>query len=326
MRLEGVDDLTSIKASPLREDLPYGARVTGVNWETLKDENVRKQIKDIFEDRGLIVFAGLERSTKMQIELSSLFGPPLNHPLAAIRRVDGESVPGVIDIYVHPDDASIVELEGKQLSCWAPWHFDNAYTKALCRAAVLRALEIPPEGGMTGFADGIQLYKAISRELRAKFEDLQIIYDANLLLSNLRFGMPKNWRFLSINPDGVKLLETTANSPRSVHPAVWRRKSGEPVLHVGWQNAAGIFGHEDPEGDALLEALLEEIKTKMIPYWHTYDPMDMVVFDNWRFIHSISGNDPKYTRRMHRTTIEGDYGLGRFESEAIREKAAATMQ
>jgi taurine dioxygenase len=318
--------MPSIKTSPLREDLSYGAKVTGVNWETLKDAGVRKQIKDIFEVRGLIVFAGVERSTKMQIELSNLFGPPLNHPLAAIRRVDENTMPGVIDIYVPPGDASIVELEGKQLSCWAPWHFDNAYTKALCRAAVLRALEIPPEGGMAGFADGIQLYNAISADLRVKFEDLKIIYDPNLLLSNLRFGMPKNWRYLTLNPDGVKLLETTANSPRAVHPAVWRRKSGETVLHVGSQNAAGVFGHEGPEGDALLEALLAEMKAKMIPYWHTYDPMDMVVFDNWRFIHAISGNDPKYSRRMHRTTIEGDYGLGRFEREAISEKAAATMQ
>ena len=55
----------------------------------------------------------------------------------------------------------------------------------------------------------------------------------------------------------------------------------------------------------------------MEPYWHQWRPNDMVIFDNWRFIHAISGNDPKHLRRMHRTTIEGDYGLGRFESELV---------
>jgi taurine dioxygenase len=318
--------MASIKVSPLKDDLPYGAMIAGVSFETLKDEKIQRQILDVFEDRGLIVFKGVESSSKLQVELSKLFGPPQDHPFAAIKRVDNDTMPGVIDLYARPDDAMVVELEGKRLNCWSPWHFDSAYTKKLIRAGVLRPIIMPPEGGLTGFADGIQLYNAISLELRAKFEDLQIIYDPSVMLSNLRFGMPKDWRYINLNPDGEKLLASTKGLPRSVHPAIWRRKSGEPVLHVSLQNAAGIFGHENPEGDALLETLLQEIQTKMKPYWHKYELTDMLVFDNWRFVHSISGNDPKYPRRMHRTTAEGDYGLGRFESELVGETSAATLQ
>jgi hypothetical protein len=29
----------------------------------------------------------------------------------------------------------------------------------------------------------------------------------------------------------------------------------------------------------------------------------------------VSGMDPEHTRCMHRTTIAGDYGLGRFETQ-----------
>jgi taurine dioxygenase len=308
--------MSLIQVGPLKDGLSFGATVSGISWETLKDAGVRRELAEILEDRGLILFEGVERSTPLQVELSQVFGPLENHPLKAIARVDGDNLPGVIDIHVHPDDASIVELNGRQLSCWAPWHFDSAYTKLLCRAGILRALDIPPEGGMTGFVDGIQLYEAVSPELRARFEDLEIVYDPNLLLSNLRFGMPKGWRYVRLDAGGVKLLETTQNAPRSVHPAIWTRPSGERVLHVSWQNAAGIHGRQDAEGDALLESLYQEMAAKMTPYWHQWRPHDMVVFDNWRFIHAISGNDPKYERRMHRTTIEGDYGLGRFEHEA----------
>jgi taurine dioxygenase len=311
----GGDGMSLIEVGPLRDDLAFGATVKGISWETLKDAGVRKQLMDLLEDRGMILFEDVERSTPLQVELSQVFGPLQNHPLKAIARVDRDNLPGVIDINVQPEDASIVELNGQQLSCWAPWHFDNSYTKHLCRAAILRALDIPPEGGMTGFADGIQLYKAISPELRAAFEDLKIVYDPNMLLSNLRFGMPEGWRYVHLATDGVRLLETTANSPRSVHPAVWTRPSGERVLHVSLQTAAGIHGRLDAEGDALLEALFAEMAAKMAPYWHQWRPNDMLVFDNWRFIHAISGNDPKYARRMHRTTIEGDYGLGNFEKE-----------
>jgi taurine dioxygenase len=316
--------MASIDIAHLSPDLPFGAIVRGLDAQDLEQDEVRRTLRETLEDRGLILFKDLERSTDLQVELSLVFGPLQNHPLKAIPRVDGEKAhPGLIDIYVHPDDASIVELDGKPLSCWTPWHFDSSYTKEICRAGVLRAIDIPPEGGMTGFADGVQLYNDVSPDLRARFEALRILYDPHMLLSNQRFGMPKNWRYLNLATDGRKLLETTAGSPRSVHPAVWERRSGQRVLHVSCQTAAGIYGDETPEGDALLEGLFQEMAAKMTPYWHRWEPNDMVVFDNWRFIHAISGNDPKYQRRMHRTTIEGDYGLGRFETEARAEDAMA---
>ena len=40
----------------------------------------------------------------------------------------------------------------------------------------------------------------------------------------------------------------------------------------------------------------------------------MLIWDNWRVLHSVSGSAPEEGRCMHRTTIEGDYGLGRFEA------------
>ena len=98
-----------------------------------------------------------------------------------------------------------------------------------------------------------------------------------------------------------------------MHPAIWTRKTGEKVLHAAPWQAAGIEGMETPEGDALLEALFAEIEAKMLPYWHSWKPTDMAIWDNWRFLHAASGNPAKYPRRMQRTTIKGDYGLGRFE-------------
>jgi taurine dioxygenase len=76
-----------------------------------------------------------------------------------------------------------------------------------------------------------------------------------------------------------------------------------------------IYEHENSEGAALLETLCQEIYAKMNAYWHKWEPTDMIAWDNWRFIHSVSGNDPKDAQRMHRTTIKGDYGLEYFEND-----------
>lgn len=49
-------------------------------------------------------------------------------------------------------------------------------------------------------------------------------------------------------------------------------------------------------------------------YHHAWRPTDMVIWDNWRMLHCASGNRPEDERLMYRTTIKGDYGLGRFEN------------
>jgi taurine dioxygenase len=82
--------------------------------------------------------------------------------------------------------------------------------------------------------------------------------------------------------------------------------------------AVGIEGQEDPEGDALLEAVSQEIRRlgQSIAYFHPWKPTDMLIWDNWRMIHSVTGCDPPHRRSIYRSTIKGDYGLGRFENDA----------
>jgi taurine dioxygenase len=304
--------MTSLKVRPLRDDLTYGARITGVSWEALRDDSVRKRIKDVFDSRGMIVFEEMEPSNKLQVALSDVFGPLQDHALK-MGLVDKESMPGVVDLDYK---GNVSEIDGKPLLGMVPWHFDACYTAKLNRGGVLRAITIPPEGGLTGFADGVQIYEAIPPELRAKCADKKIIYYANFMWMNMRFGKPKGYRIINLSDDALQLIEETKSATRSVHPMIWKRKTGEYVFHLSPWQAAGIQGHEHPEGDALLEALCQEMYAKMVPYYHQWKPTDMITWDNWRFMHYVSGNDPKYDRRMFRTTINGDYGLGCFESDA----------
>ena len=161
--------MVSISVKPLQEGLPFGARITGVTWEALGDEAIRQQINAVFEAQGMIVFEEIEPTSKMQVALSEVFGPLKDHPVKMVKRLDQDSMPGVITITADPSGC-IVEINGKQLVTWQPWHFDHSYNNELNRAGVLRAETIAPEGGLTGFADGIQIYKDMSPKLREKIE------------------------------------------------------------------------------------------------------------------------------------------------------------
>jgi taurine dioxygenase len=231
---------------------------------------------------------------------------------------DDDNVPGLFDI----EYGDVFEVDGEEMVSFVPWHFDACYTKELNRGGILRGIVTTPEGGLTCFADGVQLYKDVDPELRAKFDKLNILYHSSLMFWNMKFGRPKSYNPVKVRDMISNMIEATKDAPRSIHPAIWQRKSGEKVLHVSPWQAAGIEGMETPEGDELLEALCREIQSKVVPYRHQWRPGDMVIWDNWRFIHSVTGHSPEWPRKMLRTTINGDYGLGRFEHDAAVSEVA----
>ncbi len=310
----------SIRFTDLRDDLSFGARVWGATRDNLKDEANREKVRQAFEDRGLLVFEEVEQSGEMQLAISEVLGPLKDHPVKAVARADASLAPGVIEISADPDDQTIVDLDGKRLSNWLPWHFDHAYNNELNRAGVLRPMVVAPDGGLTGFADGIGLYESLAPELRRRIEGLNVVYHLGTMITNMRFGKPNALRQVWNCTEGIKVEEGAKKVPRAIHPAVWTRRTGEKVLHVGMLHAVGIEGHEDAEGNDLLEAVCRHVAANPKAYYHQWKLGQMLTWDNWRILHSVTGTDPSYGRRMHRTTIKGDYGLGYFEGSKRAEK------
>jgi taurine dioxygenase len=308
--------MPGIKISNLSEELGFGSIVTGVTYAALEDASVRAELNELFESRGVIVFTGMEPSSKMQVTLSNVFGPLKEHPTKATPRADADTMPGVIDMHYIPGDpdGDVVEIDGEKLARWSPWHFDHCYNDELNRAGVLRALIIPPVGGLTGFADGIELYNSLSEATKRKVENLKVIYTLDTRYSKMRFGLPKRFRNLVETPIGEAVAKEAESRPRALHPMVWKRADGAKVLHVSPWMAVGIEGQENAAGDALLEEICQEMLGKIHAYQHRWRPDHMLIWDNWRMLHNVGGGDPQYERRVQRTTIKGDYGLGSFET------------
>ena len=315
--------MSELDIRPLQDRRAFGARVRGITREQTLDPGVRQTINALFEDKGMIVFEEVEPSARMHVALSDIFGPLKDHPSAAVPRVDKDGLPGVIDMACKRNPPGRMLVGGREVTQWLPWHFDHAYNNELNRAGVLRALEIPPADGLTGFVDGIELYQALSPDLRARIEGRNILYRMNVVMGNFHFGAPEDFAVLS-ESDAVKpVMDEAKGVPRALHPAVWTRATGEKVLHVSPWMAEGIEGDETPEGDALLDAVCREIfaHARRLSYFHEWKLTDMVIWDNWRVLHAVSGHDPRYGRRMQRTTIKGDYGLGSFEGGATPNNA-----
>jgi taurine dioxygenase len=312
--------MSKLTIRDIEDDLPFGAIIDGVSLGNLRNADVRAEINDTFERRGLIVFTGCPSTAQFQIDLSAVFGPLKDHPTTTTARVDKldpNYAPGVIDMHYvppsEPSDVGLIEINGRKIARWSNWHFDHCYNDELNLAGVLRSIIIPPEGGMTGFIDGVEMYNKLPVELRNRIEACNVIYTLDVRRSKMRFGVPKGFKAHADSEYVMNNVREGLSFPRAMHPAVWTRRSGEKVLHISPWMAVGIEANETPEGDTLLEDVCQAMIALATPYWHKWEPDHMVIWDNRRVLHAVSGSDPKYERRMQRTTIRGDYGLGYFE-------------
>ena len=313
--------MSGITVTDLRDDLSFGSQVRGLGWDNIDDEGVRQQLRDLFVERGLIVFKDMEPSAKMQIALSKIFGPLKDHPTRTTARdkETGDEAKGVIDMHYmpnnNPDDLTgKLEVDGEIVGRFSPWHFDHCYNDELNYAGVLRCPIPVTKGGRTGFMDGIECYRQFPRELRDKIEGKNVIYTLDTRLSSMRYGV--NFKLFGETRMSPEQLKEVAIFPRAMHPAVWTRPTGEKVLHVAPWMCFGIEHHEDPEGDALLDEVCHAVNEKgkgTSAYWHEWSPTDMLIWDNHRMLHAVEGSDPAQERQTIRSTIRGDYGLGYFE-------------
>src|SRR5262245_43617251 len=146
---QGGPSMSLIDVRPLREDLSFGARVTGVTLAALLDQQVRDQLRQVFDERGMILFEGVEPDPVLQVEISTVFGPLKDHPVPTVPRADGGLHPGVVEIGQPPREGNIVMVDGKEVTSWLPWHFDHCYNNELNLAGVLRCVTGVSEGGET---------------------------------------------------------------------------------------------------------------------------------------------------------------------------------
>lgn len=297
------------KVGPLPGNHAFGAIVTDLEPDSIRDEAVRRQLLDLFIDKGVIVFKGLAE-LDTQIALSEIYGEPEIHPLlVGIERPREHFVIAEID-YVE-EDGDLYELNGELRGGFLPWHFDLAYMAKINRGGILRAAVVPEKGGETGFIDGIAAYDDLPDDLKQRIEGLHVIYRYSADSSTAKFGEIPD-KCISLSRNISLALEHPSVQHPVTHPMVYGQKeTGRKILNISPWHAVAIEGMENAQGDALLAEVCDRMIRPEMAYIHDWVKDDMILWDNWRMLHSARGVPPGEKRKMRRTTIAGDYALGR---------------
>ena len=301
-------DALTLDVVPLGADLPFGVIVSGVTREDLKIAAVRRQLHGLWIQHGVIVFRG-EASPELHVELSRCFGELEPHPFPEAQEAGSRDL---VKIKYYPDDGTCYEVDGEHLGGWLPWHSDLIYTDRINRGGILRPVQLPDSGGMTGFIDQIAAYERLPVALRERIENLNVVYRAEMNMARHYFVHDGSVRLLRMARSGSAIAARGFTFPRVLHPMVFTQKeTGRKVLNVSPGFAEGIYEMGGPEGDDLLREVIAICTDPEGSYFHQWNDGDMVLWDNWRVLHCATGVPPAQTRVMQRTTIAGDYALGR---------------
>jgi len=177
------------------------------------------------------------------------------------------------------------------------WHSDGSHAEHPPIGALLYALEVPPEGADTQFANMYLAYEALDEATKAKIDGLAAIHSYQTLQAALYPEKPLSEAVKRATPDRLHAVV-------KAHPENARR-----TLFLGDEIVTGVVGMREPDGTNLIQALLAHATAERFVYTHKWKVGDLLLWDNRCTMHRVLPFDQaRYRRRVHRTTLSSVIG------------------
>jgi taurine dioxygenase len=174
------------------------------------------------------------------------------------------------------------------------WHSDNSYRDRPLSYSALYALEVPPRGGNTGFANMYLALETLDPALRRRIEGRTLKHD-------MTYNSAGDLR------EGFKPVSDVREAPGPSHPIIRTHpETGCNALYLGRRPNAYINGLAVAESEELLDALWAHATQDRFTWHHEWQPGDLLIWDNRCVMHHRDPFDGGYRRVMHRIQCAGD--------------------
>jgi taurine dioxygenase len=278
--------LNSIEVKKLGNAI--GAEVSGLDLSRPMEEQTFKEIREAWLEHLVLRFRGQKLSDPQVLAFSRNFGeldPPGPNPLGR---------PFLAD---HPEMNVISNIKeggvpiGGLGDGEAIWHADMTYVERPPMAAVLYAIEIPPAGGDTYWANMYLAYETLPAERKKQIEGRKAVHDATYNSAGTR-------------RKGYGDVTDPRSAPGARHDLVRTHpESGRKCLFLGRRRNSYVLGLELAESEALLDALWEHATQPQFTFRQEWRVGDVIVWDNRCTLHRRDAFDPRARRLLHRTQI-----------------------
>ncbi|HZL00375.1 MAG TPA: TauD/TfdA family dioxygenase [Caulobacteraceae bacterium] len=260
-----------------------GAEISGIDLARPLGGEVAGVLRAALLDWKVLFFRDQDIITQQHLAFARTFGELEIHPFAPCK-------PGYPEVLAITHDEN---SRGRENT----WHSDVTWREKPSLGSILRAVEIPPVGGDTLFADMAAAYDGLSDEVKATIEGKVAVHD----FAHFRRGLRKAGR------SAAEIEAFNQAYPMVEHPIVRTHpETGRRAIYVNAAFTQHIVGMEKTASDALLKHLYAQAaipehqcrfrwRRNSIAFWDNRASQHYAVSDYWPAV-----------RRMERVTVIGD--------------------
>ncbi|MDR2856913.1 MAG: TauD/TfdA family dioxygenase [Novosphingobium sp.] len=261
-----------------------GAEIGGVDLgEPLTGETV-KVLRQALLEHLVIFFRDQKLTPDSYLAFARAFGEPVEYPL--IRGIEG-----------YPTITEIVKLENERTNFGGVWHADTTYLDAPPMGSMLYALEVPPYGGDTLFANQYLAYETLSEPLRTFLDGLTAVNSsAKADVSRTREDMIRH------AGDAVAARDYLSEHPVvRTHPETGRRS-----LYVNVAHTSHFKDMTEAESAPILAFLFEHQVRPEFTCRFDWRVGSLAFWDNRATQHNPINDYHGFRRVMRRITLAGE--------------------
>jgi taurine dioxygenase len=266
-----------------------GAEITGLDVVSrLDDELVAAALRLALSRHLVLVFRNQEMDKQHLRRFGQIFGQLHANP--------------VVKKHAESPDVMLVKQEADEKYNFAGnWHSDVTWDKNPCGESVLYALDVPPWGGDTHFANTALAFETLSDELKSMLSGLKAVHE--LESSQREFAAKKQ--------ADADLPAEIAQRYVAEHPVVRRHPvTGANTLFVNEQFTTRFVGMTEEESRSLLETLYRHQIRPDFTCRIRWKKGTLALWDNRATIHYASNDYPNIRRVMMRVSTVGEEPLG----------------
>ncbi len=267
----------SLGIEPLTPQI--GAEIHGLDLSHPLEEVSRKAVREALLAHKVVFFRDQAITTEQHLAFARGFGDLEVHPFGTNK--EGH------------DEVLVIRHGPKNRGTENVWHSDVTWRQEPSLGSVLRAVEVPPVGGDTLFADMVAAYEGLSDAMQRMLEGLVAVHDFTHVFGR---RLPAD-----------ELASMQAKYPPAEHPVVRTHpETGRKGLYVNAAFTTDIKGMKRTESAPLLRQLYAQARIPELQCRFRWRPDSIAFWDNRACQHYAASDYHPAVRHMERVTIVGD--------------------
>ncbi|MGI9524561.1 MAG: TauD/TfdA dioxygenase family protein [Hyphomicrobiaceae bacterium] len=264
-----------------------GAEATGIDLASSVSVRDSSAFNQAFTECSVLVIRNQVLTPHQMLKAVKVFGDIFEQHNKRFALPECPQIHYISNQDRYPDGRRYIPGEG--------YHTDHSNDECPPKATVLHAVKLPDRGGNTQFLNMQRAYDDLSNTTKEKIDTLRAVHVYQASHSARRLM-------------SVEGSQPDVASRQVIHPLVRTHpETGRKAIYINPIRIEKLVGVPDRAALSLLDELLAHATQSKYQYDHTWQPGDLVIWDNRCLLHKANSDyDHRQKRYLYRVMLKGD--------------------